>query len=123
MRKNDLTPALLKTFNADSRPNDKKNLAQQKNATPASLTASPTVTTRSVSRVINSYTVTPDAHPPAHFPEDAGRNPKKPPVGSDKLEGAIESLSNALKMLQESKQMHDNAVRKILECLQGFSQP
>ena len=119
MRKDDLTPALLKTFNADSRPNDKKNQALQKNAAPANLTASPTVTTRGASRVTNSYTVTPDAHPPAHFPED----PIKPPVGGGKLEGPTELLNDALKMLQESQQMHDNAVRKILECLRGLSRP
>ena len=121
MPKNHLTLALLKTFSGNGKPNDKKKPPLKKNAIPTSLTGSPTVTTRSASRATNSYAVGPDANPCAGLLEDPGRKLTKMLVGSGKPERPIELLKDALKLLEESQQMRDNAVGKILECLQFLS--
>ena len=121
MHKNHLTLALLKTFNGNGKTNDETKPPLKKNAIPTSLTGSPTVTTRSASRATNSYAVGPDAHPCAGLLEDPGRKLTKMLVGSGKPERPIELLNDALKLLEESQQMHDNAVGKILECLQFLS--
>jgi len=113
--------ALLKTFNGNGKTNDETKPPLKKTATPTSLTGSPTVTTHSASHATNSYTVGPNAYPCAGLPEDPGRKLTKMLVGSGKLERQIELLKDALKLLKESQQMHDNAVGKILECLQFLS--